>query len=71
MDTANESAVLYNIEDAARALGRISGWTLRKHLKRGNVAAVRIGRRIFVNAKEVRRIQAEGLPSLSEHTEER
>lgn len=66
MDTANVSAVLYSIEDAARALGKISGWTLRKHLKRGNVSAVRIGRRLFVNEKELRRIQTEGLPSLSE-----
>jgi hypothetical protein len=71
MDAANESAVLYSIEDAARALGKISGWTLRKHLKRGNVSAVRIGRRLFVNAKELRRIQTEGLPSLSERAEER
>lgn len=71
MDTTNDSAVLYSVEEAARALGKISGWTLRKHLKRGNVAAVRIGRRLFVNATELRRIQTEGLPSLSELSGER
>jgi hypothetical protein len=70
MDTKNESPVLYSVEDAAIALGKISGWTLRKHLKRGNVSAVRIGRRLFVNSREVRRIQDEGLPSLSAAVEE-
>ena len=50
MNTVNESPALYSVEEAARALGKISSWTLRKHLKRGNVSAVRIGRRLFVNA---------------------
>lgn len=65
MDRTNETS-LYSIDDAARVLGKISGWTLRKHLKRGNVAAVRIGRRMFVHVSELQRIQAEGLPSLSQ-----
>jgi hypothetical protein len=68
MDTASESAVLYSIEDAARVLGKISSWTLRKHLKRGSVSVVRIGRRTFLSADEIRRIQVQGLPSLSEKT---
>lgn len=71
MNTVNESPALYSVEEAARALGKISSWTLRKHLKRGNVSAVRIGRRLFVNAEELRRIQTEGLPSLYELTRER
>jgi hypothetical protein len=66
METASESVALYSIEDAARALGKISSWTLRKHVKRGTVCAVRIGRRVFLNARELQRIQAQGLPSLSE-----
>lgn len=57
---------LYGIEDAARVLGKISSWTLRKHLKRGTISAVRIGRRVFLNASEIRRIQSQGLPSLSQ-----
>jgi hypothetical protein len=64
MDTTSESAALYSIEDAARVLGKISSWTLRKHLKRGSASAVRIGRRIFLNVDEIRRIQTHGLPSL-------
>ena len=67
METASEPVALYSIEDAARVLGKISSWTLRKHLKRGSVTAVRIGRRTFLSADEIRRIQAQGLPSLSVH----
>jgi hypothetical protein len=59
----SESA-LYNMEDAGKVLGGISSWTLRKHLKRGTVSAVRIGRRLFINRQEILRIQSEGLPSL-------
>ena len=57
---------LFGVEDAAKALGQISSWTLRKHLSRGTVKAVRIGRRLFINAEEISRIQSEGLPSLSQ-----
>jgi hypothetical protein len=62
----SESSALFNVEDAARVLGHISSWTLRKHLKCGTVTAVRIGRRIFINQAEIRRIQSTGLPSLRE-----
>lgn len=64
MGSSTETAALYSLEDAAKVLGRISSWTLRKHLKRGTVKAVRIGRRLFLNADEIRRIQKNGLPSL-------
>ena len=62
-----EATELFNLEDAAKILGRISSWTLRKHLRQGTVSAVRIGRRIFLNSAEIRRIQSEGLPSLATH----
>ncbi len=65
MQQAMEAA-LFAIEDAVKVLGGISSWTLRKHLKRGTVKSVRIGRRLFLNADEIRRIQKQGLPSLSE-----
>jgi predicted site-specific integrase-resolvase len=55
---------LFGLEDAAKALGRISSWTLRKHVKLGTIKVVRIGRRLFINQAEIQRIQAEGLPSL-------
>ena len=66
MDRASESKALHNMEDSARELGEISPWTLRKHIKLGNVKVVRIGRRIFLNSDEIRRIQTQGLPSLSQ-----
>lgn len=66
METITEAPALYNLEDAARSLGRISSWTLRRHLRRGTVSAVRIGRRLLISSDEIRRIQAQGLPSLAE-----
>jgi hypothetical protein len=66
MDAVSEAVALYSIEDAARVLGKISSWTLRKHVKRGSVSTVRIGRRVFLNADEILRIQTQGLPSLSD-----
>jgi hypothetical protein len=59
-----ESQRLYSIEDAARALGGISAWTLRKHLDRGTVTATRIGRRVFLSSEEISRVEREGLPPL-------
>ena len=64
MDTTSERVGLHSIEEAAKVLGQISSWTLRKHVKRGSVKAVRIGRRVFLSAAEIRRIETEGLPSL-------
>lgn len=66
MQSAAEIPALYNLEDAARSLGRISSWTLRRHLRRGTLSAVRIGRRLLISSNEIRRIQAQGLPSLAE-----
>ena len=55
---------LYDLQDAARALGGISVWTLRKHLELGTINVTRIGRRVFLSEQEVQRIAAEGLPPL-------
>lgn len=61
-----EVPALSGIEDASRQrLGNISPWTLRKHIEKGNVKVVRIGRRVFLAEDEIRRIQKEGLPSLN------
>src|SRR6516164_2320299 len=65
MESITEAPALYSLEDAARSLGKISSWTLRKHLKLGTIKPVRIGRRLFISAVEIRRLQAEGLPSLA------
>lgn len=56
--------MLYALDEAARLLGGISHWTLRKNLAAGRLRAVRIGRRVFLDAEELERIRREGLPSL-------
>jgi len=56
--------ILFAIAEAAKALGGISPWTLRKHVASGRLRVVRIGRRVFVDAEEIERIRREGLPSL-------
>ena len=56
--------ILYPLNEAARLLGGISHWTLRKHLAAGRLRAVRIGRRVFLDAEEVEHIRRDGLPSL-------
>jgi hypothetical protein len=55
---------LLSIFEAARELGGISPWSLRKHVSQGNVQVTRLGRRVFLRADEIARIQREGLPSL-------
>jgi hypothetical protein len=56
---------LHALPDAARLLGGISIWTLRKHITCGNVAVVRLGRRVFMRDEEIERIREAGLPPLS------
>ena len=55
---------LYSLEDASRALGGYSVWSLRKSIAQGTVRPTRLGRRVFLSSEEVARIQREGLPSL-------
>ena len=55
---------LLGVDEAARVLGGISPWTLRKHIEFGNVKVTRIGRRVFLDAEEVERIRRDGLPRL-------
>jgi hypothetical protein len=55
---------LHSLEDSSDQLGKISVWTLRKHVFRGTVAVTRIGRRVFLASEEIERIRREGLPSL-------
>jgi len=57
--------VLHGLADAARMLGGISVWTLRKHISQGKVRVTRLGRRVFLASEEVERIRREGLPSLA------
>jgi len=57
--------MLYSFAEAARLLGGISHWTLRKNAAMGRIRVVHIGRRVFLPAEEVERIQTHGLPSLA------
>lgn len=66
-----QNTLLVAIADAANSLGGISHWTLRKHLAAGRLRAVRIGRRVFLDAQELERIRREGLPSLRKTHAER
>jgi excisionase family DNA binding protein len=54
----------FTLDEAAEAL-RCSSWTLRAHLRLGNVGSTRIGRLIRISPSEVTRIQRDGLPSLT------
>lgn len=64
MNETNPEALLFSVDEAARMLGGISPWTLRKHIEIGNVRVTRIGRRVFLDAEEVERIRRDGLPRL-------
>jgi excisionase family DNA binding protein len=68
--TVGAAAELVTIEHAARVLGGISVWTLRKHIARGAIAVTRIGRRVLVPRHELARISREGLPCLRHREEE-
>lgn len=58
--------MLYSFAEAAKLLGGISHWTLRKHAASGQIRVVHIGRRVFLDAEELERIQRDGLPSLGQ-----
>jgi excisionase family DNA binding protein len=58
-------AILYALPEAAKLLGGISVWTLRKHVAAHHLRVTRIGRRVFLDANELERVRQEGLPSLA------
>ena len=64
MDSEQQTSGLFDVPEAARRL-RISQWTLRKHIARGNLKPTRIGRRVLLADVEVARIAREGLPRLT------
>jgi len=66
MKEIDSAALLFSVEEAGRVLGRISPWTLRKHIAAGNVKVTRIGRRVFLSAEAVEHIRRYGLPSLGQ-----
>lgn len=48
-----------SINDAAAALN-ISHWSLRKYIRQGRLAAVRIGRRVLIEPSELERLIEQG-----------
>ena len=44
--------LLIGIRDAANALG-LSHWTIRQYIREGKIRAVRIGRRVLVEPREL------------------
>jgi hypothetical protein len=65
LNSQNAEPHLYSFADAARKLGSVSVYTIHKHAAKGSIAVIRIGRRVFLSAREVARISKEGLPSLT------
>jgi hypothetical protein len=55
---------LCSLPEVAQSLGAISIWTVRKHVARGNIRVVRLGKRVLVPMEELDRIRRDGLPSL-------
>lgn len=55
---------LYTLQRAAEALGGISVWTLRGHIKKGTLPVVHIGRRVLISRETLEQIAKQGLPSL-------
>jgi excisionase family DNA binding protein len=47
------------IKDAAASLG-ISHWTLRAYIRTGRIKAIRIGRRLLLEASEIQRLLEQG-----------
>lgn len=56
---------LYPIEESARILGGLSPWTLRAHIRVGNIKVVRVGTRVMLNSAEIERVTRQGLPKLT------
>ena len=44
---------------------RISRATIWRHLKRGSIRSVRIGRKLFISESEISRILRDGIPPVS------
>ena len=55
---------LYSLNDSGHVLGDTSPWTLRAHIRAGNIRVTRLGNRVFISAEELDRVAREGLPSL-------
>ena len=56
-DKPNKTDLLgFSIEETARRLGDISPWTIRKMIKQGKIASVKIGTRRIIPGSEIARL---------------
>jgi excisionase family DNA binding protein len=55
--------LLWSLEETARQLGGVSTRTVRRLLERGDLPAVRIGRRVTVPAEAVRHFITQSIPA--------
>jgi hypothetical protein len=58
-----QAPYLHDIESSAKRIP-MPAWTLRAHIKAGNIKVTRLGKRIMLATSELERIAREGLPSL-------
>lgn len=56
---------LYSVEDAAKALGGISKWTVHAWLSQGKLQRTKVGRRTMIRESELERIVRHGAKSPS------
>lgn len=61
MEVKTDDAELLNLEDFARAAGKLSPWTVRKMAYTGRIASVKIGVRLLIPRSELQRLIDEGL----------
>lgn len=62
---------LLTIEHLAKLTGDSSHWTIRRHVAKGNIRVIRLGRRVFITPEEFERIKREGLPRLTKEPGQR
>ena len=56
---------LYSVEDAAKALGGISKWTVHAWLSQGKLQRTKVGRRTMIRESELERVVRHGAKSPS------
>jgi excisionase family DNA binding protein len=55
----DSNRLLLNVKEVGRALG-ISVWTIRRYVREGKLATVRLGRRVLIEPSECHRLIEEG-----------
>jgi excisionase family DNA binding protein len=56
-----KSQLAIGLKEAAETVG-LSHWTLRQYVREGKIAAIRLGRRVLIEPRELERLVQEGRP---------